>query len=143
MNKRKKFRIVLDANWYISACISRNSRRTIYVNILKNSRLQVFYSTELLCEFDGVIKRTKFAKIITAEHINRFKTLTLGFLKKTAIGIIPELVRDTNDNYLLGVCEGCQADFLITGDKDLLILETYQNTTILTMSQFLSILSVI
>ena len=143
MNRRKKLRLVLDANWFVSACISRSSRRTLYYKILKNPRLQVFYSAELMAEFEGVMARPKFARIVTPAQVKRFTRIVLNFVRKTEIAAIPAIVRDWNDNYLLGICEGCEADFLITGDKDLLTLETYQNTTILTMGQFVSILSVL
>ena len=52
-------------------------------------------------------------------------------------------MRDEKDDYLLGICESCNADFLVTGDEDLLILGTYQSTTILTMSQFVQLLALI
>ncbi|MGA0558875.1 putative toxin-antitoxin system toxin component, PIN family [Larkinella sp. VNQ87] len=58
----KRLRVVLDANWYISACLSRKSRKTVYYKILKNSHLTIFYSSELLAEFEAVIRRPKFAK---------------------------------------------------------------------------------
>lgn len=138
---RKRHKIVLDANWYVSACISRKSRRTVYYEILRNPRLQIVYATELMVEFDDVIHRPKFAKIISPRHMHRFKTIALTFLKQTTTVNIPAAVRDENDNYLLGICESCQADFLITGDQDLLVLETYLGTKILSMSQFLQLLT--
>ncbi|GAB4028855.1 hypothetical protein GCM10028773_63940 [Spirosoma koreense] len=60
-----------------------------------------------------------------------------------SLGEIPSLSRDEADNYLLAIAESSQADFLITGDNDLLTLGTYQNTTIVTMGQFLQIVSLI
>ena len=141
MSKSKKLNIVLDANWYISACISRKSRRTLYYEILKNPRFQVFYSAELMAEFDRVIARPKFAKTISMRYVSYFKTVALGYLEETKTGTAPTMVRDVSDNYLLGICESGQADFLITGDLDLLILGRYKNTAILTMGQFLQIIA--
>lgn len=140
MSKSKKLKIVLDANWYVSACISRKSRRTLYYEILKNPRFEVFYSVDLMAEFDRVIARPKFVKAITPKYVSLFKTIALAHLKETESGPVPSIVRDVNDNYLLGICEGCQADFLITGDLDLLVLGQYQNTTILSMGQFFHVI---
>ena len=143
MHRRRKFRVVVDANWYVSASISKKSRRTLYDNILKNSKLNVYYSKELLQEFEGVIHRKRFAKIITPSQIFRFINWATLFLNKVEIKSIPKIVRDEKDDYLLGICESCNADFLVTGDEDLLILGTYQSTTILTMSQFVQLLALI
>ncbi len=141
MPKREEIKVVLDANWYISACISRKSRRTIYYEILQSPSIDVFYSAELLEEFEDVIYRTKFAKIIKPSQVQRLKSLILLRLKRVSIGAILRLVRDVKDDYLLAICEKSKADYLVTGDKDLLILGSYQHTRIVTMSHFLQILS--
>ena len=96
----------------------------------------MFYSSCLMDEFSDVIKRPKFSKYISYKQVNRFKIIVLKYLKKTQDGIAPEIVRDMDDNYLLGICESCKADFLITGDQDLLVLGEYRHTKIVTMWQF-------
>ena len=141
MNKSKDLKIVIDANWYISACISRKSRRTLYYSIFKNPGFQVYYADALMTEFSQVIERPKFSKILTQKQVNRFKLIALGFLQKVKIDNIPELVRDVDDNYLLAICESCHADYLITGDQDLLVLLSYQNTKIVTMGQFFQVVN--
>jgi uncharacterized protein len=78
MPKKRKIDVVIDANWYISACINKNSRRTLYHTILKNTHLQIFYSTELLQEFEGVITRKKFAKIIAPYQVVRVYAVSEG-----------------------------------------------------------------
>jgi uncharacterized protein len=45
--------------------------------------------------------------------------------------------RDENDNYLLSLAKDIKADYLVTGDKDLLVLEKFNRTRIVTFSQFL------
>lgn len=94
-----------------------------------------------MAEFDRVIARPKFAKAISPKYVNFFKAIALTHLKETETGPVPAIVRDANDNYLLGICEGCKADFLITGDLDLLILGRYGNTIILSMGQFFQIIA--
>lgn len=48
------------------------------------------------------------------------------------------LVRDPNDNFLLELAEEAQAEFLITGDKDLLSLGSHKSTRIVTPREFLN-----
>jgi uncharacterized protein len=45
--------------------------------------------------------------------------------------------RDPKDNYLLALAKDGNADFLITGDRDLLVLERFDLTQIVTYQDFL------
>ena len=47
------------------------------------------------------------------------------------------LCRDEKDDFLLALAQDGNADFLITGDKDLLEIEKFGETTILTISDYL------
>lgn len=48
-----------------------------------------------------------------------------------------EICRDLKDNFLLSLSKDSKADFLITGDKDLLDLKQFESTKIITMTEFL------
>lgn len=137
MPGKRKIDLVIDANGYVSACISRASRHSLYYHILKDQRFRIFYSKELLEDFEEVIARPKFQKLITRHQVLRFRSLLLLFLKRTEIHFVPDVVRDADDNYLLGIFDSCQAQYLITGDKDLLVLKTYKNTSVVSMGQFI------
>ncbi|CCG98090.1 hypothetical protein FAES_0076 [Fibrella aestuarina BUZ 2] len=143
MPSRRTIRVVLDANWFISACLSRKSRRTVYYHVLRNKRIRAYYSPELIDEFDGVMSRPKFAKYIAPAQVARFRVLALLFMTKVTPAAIPATSRDAKDDYLLGICKASNADFLITGDDDLLTLGTFEQTVILSMGQFLQTLSLL
>jgi len=49
---------------------------------------------------------------------------------------LPDACRDADDNHVLQLADYIQADCIITGDKDLLILEKYQETQILSPRHF-------
>ena len=135
----KKISLIIDTNWFVSAAINRKSRRTLYQTIIADTRFEIFYSNELLTEYNRVIARKKFSKYVTPAQANRLMVFLLPRLSKTQS--MPHTgVRDVKDNYLIGMCKSCKPDFLITGDVDLLILETFQETTILTMGQFLQLM---
>ena len=46
------------------------------------------------------------------------------------------MCRDPKDDFLLGLAKKSSADYLVTGDKDLLDLKKYQNTEIITIDMF-------
>jgi uncharacterized protein len=46
--------------------------------------------------------------------------------------------RDEKDNFLLSLAFDGNADFLITGDQDLLELKKYKRTRIMTITDFLA-----
>ncbi|OAV63941.1 hypothetical protein Barb6XT_02992 [Bacteroidales bacterium Barb6XT] len=47
-------------------------------------------------------------------------------------------VRDVKDLYLLSLADTIPADYIITGDKDLLILQVHNQTNIIKYTDFLS-----
>ena len=52
------------------------------------------------------------------------------------ISTITNLCRDEKDNYLLSIAIDSDADFLLTGDNDLLELVKLNNTIILNFNDF-------
>ena len=140
MAKKKRINLILDTNWYVSASINRNSRRLLY-NLLINENLTIYYALELLTEFEAVIQRKKFEKYIRQDQINRFVSLVLTRLHQVEIKTRVRLSRDAKDNFLLSMALDCGADYLITGDPDLLVLGEFGKTKILNMTEFMKILN--
>lgn len=48
-----------------------------------------------------------------------------------------KICRDKKDNFLLNLSIDSKADYLVSGDNDLLILDKIGQTTILTFSEFI------
>lgn len=47
-------------------------------------------------------------------------------------------IRDIKDLYLLSMAESIPADYLVTGDQDLLVLRNHLGTKIITFAEFVS-----
>ncbi|MCC7173526.1 MAG: putative toxin-antitoxin system toxin component, PIN family [Planctomycetes bacterium] len=139
MAKKKRLKIILDTNWYVSASINRYSRRRLY-DLLMNENLTIFYSGELLAEYESVISRKKFGKFIRPEQVKRFIGLVLTRLKPVEIKTLVRLSRDAKDNFLLSMAIDCGADYLVTGDPDLLVIKEFGKTKILNMTEFSKII---
>ena len=56
---------------------------------------------------------------------------------KTEITSNVTLCRDPKDNFLLALAKDSKADYLLTGDNDLLILNRFENTKILKYIDFI------
>jgi putative PIN family toxin of toxin-antitoxin system len=136
----KKIRVILDTNWYVSATINKKSRRIIY-ELLTNKNLTILFSNEILKEFNQVIIRPKFKNIINQQQVTRFINLIIYKIENIEIKSTTEGSRDPNDNFLLSLCVDGKADYLLTGDMDLLILQKIDSTQIITLSNFLAITS--
>lgn len=78
----------------------------------------------MLNEFVTVCRRPKLRKYFRVETL----TMLLDLIEENAEFIEVEsdvdLCRDPKDNFLLSLGKDGKADYLITGDKDLLVLET-------------------
>lgn len=69
------------------------------------------------------------------------KELIINKLQAGAIKIIPSrkvnICRDKKDNQVLDLCVVGKADYLVTGDKDLLVLKKFKKTKIVSPREFI------
>ncbi|RLD54417.1 MAG: putative toxin-antitoxin system toxin component, PIN family [Bacteroidetes bacterium] len=135
-----KTRVILDTNWYISGTINKNSRKLLY-QLITNKELEIYYSRELLYEYKDVITRQKFKKHITWNQARRFIKLVIPLLSEINITTKTELSRDKKDNFLLSMAIDAKADYLVSGDPDLLVIKSIGKTKIINMREFKSLIS--
>jgi len=131
----KPERIVIDTNIFISFLISDSfSKLDEY---LQTNKVRLLFSDELLNEFLAVVSRPKLKKYFSGKDISKL----LDSIQDHAdfIEVISQVnnCRDKKDNFLLALCSDGKADFLITGDTDLLVLKKFKRTTILKITDFL------
>ncbi|MGH9948181.1 MAG: putative toxin-antitoxin system toxin component, PIN family [Pyrinomonadaceae bacterium] len=93
-------------------------------------------------EYRKVIGRPRFRKLISETQIERFLTLLLPNFIEVEISTVLPLSRDPKDNYLLAIARKADADYLVTGDDDLLELKHIGNTLIVNMSELGSLLKI-
>ncbi len=129
-------RYVLDTNVIISALLFEGSKPDLALKfVLQNG--SILLSLELIVEIDEVLSRTKFKKYITDEEKEEFLE---GLLDR---GILIEVVdvvkecRDPKDDIILELSLSGKADLIISGDKDLLVLNPFRSIEILSVEQFL------
>jgi hypothetical protein len=130
----KANRVILDTNLWISLLITR--KHEILERALNDGKIILIFSEKLLSEFNDVIKRPKFQKYFSDSEIQTLLNLIQEFSEFIEIRTTVNLCRDEKDNFLLSMCIDGTVDFLVTGDKDLLILETIDKTQIITYQNF-------
>jgi len=132
--------VILDTNIWISFLFGK--RLQSVSSVFENTDVHVFVSKELIAELVSVIARPKVRNHITAESIEAMWALMRD--KCFAIEEYPiqqTNVRDVKDAYVLSMAKAIPADFIVTGDQDLLVLDKFEQTYILSYSEFLQVLS--
>jgi len=130
----KQNRIVVDTNLWISYLITKSFKRLD--KLIYNNTVRLVFSQELIDEFIEVTKRDKFKQYFSYNDIVRLLELfdSYGEIVKVTSNI--KACRDVKDNFLLSLSIDSQANYLITGDDDLLHLKSFGKTQIMTISEF-------
>ena len=125
-------RVVLDTNVLISAFLFKGLAADIYQYCFLSHSIHV--SPWLLDEFAGILRK-KFA--IPEELLHTTVAhLRAGSIITIPDGTLPDVCRDRDDNNLLQLAACCCAEFLVTGDQDLLVLQRHGETRILSPREF-------
>jgi uncharacterized protein len=133
-------RVVLDTNVLISAFLSPVGKPFACLSwVLANATLIV--SRELLEELETRLARPKFTKYLDESRRRAaVADLALSAVQVELAGTV-KACRDPDDNKLLEIAAVGRADYLVTGDQDLLVLSTFQEIPILTPARFLEVLT--
>ena len=135
--QNKVSRIIIDTNLWISFLITRDFVK-LDEKIFSNRGILIF-SQELLDEFLEVAKRPKFRRFFSTADIEEVLETIDEYADFVVVRTKIEVCRDPKDNFLLSLAVDGNADFLLTGDKDLLDLIKFGKTTITTISDYLKI----
>jgi putative PIN family toxin of toxin-antitoxin system len=133
--QNKVNRIIIDTNLWISFLITNDYTKLDEI-VLSGNAILVF-SQELLDEFLAVAKRPKFRRFFTLSDIEDLLETISDYADLVKVKTKVEACRDRKDNFLLALAIDGNADFLLTGDNDLLELTTIGETAIITISDFL------
>lgn len=131
----KPERLVLDTNIFIFFLISDSFHKL--EKRIKNKEITLLFSEELLSEFIQVVSRPKFRKYFSENDVTNLLNDLHQYSDLIEVRSSVNVCRDKKDNFLLALCSDGKADFLITGDEDLLILKKFKKTSILKISDYL------
>jgi putative PIN family toxin of toxin-antitoxin system len=134
MAKRPE-RIVVDTNILISYLIGNSFIRLD--KYIQSGQVKLIFSEELLNEFLEVTSRPKLRKYFSEKDI--FSLLDHIQNNADFIDVTSKVAvcRDQKDKFLLALCADGKADYLITGDEDLLVIKKFRKTTVITFAEFI------
>ncbi len=132
--------IVFDTNTLISAMLFPTS---VPFKAFQKGLIQgeVVYSIDTLNEIKTVSKRTKFDKYNTYETrqfiVDEYEQSAI-FIENITTKIVA--CRDSKDDKFLTLAVAANADYIVSGDEDLLVLHPFQGIQIIKPAAFLDIL---
>ena len=132
--------VILDTNIWISFLLGK--RLQSVSSVFENTDVHVYVSQELIAEIVSVLARPKIRQYISAEAIESMWSLMRDYcLAVDDYAAVQTAVRDAKDTYLLSMAKAIPADFIVTGDQDLLVLDKFENTYILSYTEFMQVLA--
>ena len=133
-------RVILDVNVWISALLWGGTPAQM-LRLAREQKILIFVSEPLLLEIETTLKRDKFQQRLqqrgrTVEYLMQV-VRELSQLCPTTTVTVSEL-RDPKDSYILAAASVANAEAIVTGDLDLLILNQFEGIAILKARDFLS-----
>jgi len=130
-------RWVIDTNLLISRLLTPRGMAALAVDRAMAQGI-LLVSDDTLQELAQVLARPRFDPYISATERQRFLALLGGVARRIHITRQFQLCRDPKDDKFLDVAFNGQAQAIVTGDRDLLVLENFHGVAILTPAQFLA-----
>lgn len=131
-------RYVFDTNVIISALLFENSTPAQALRYaLANGK--VLLSIELPAELSEVVGRKRFDRYVASEKREEFLE---GLVEQSVLVEIVENVqecRDPKDDKVLDLALNGDAQYIISGDRDLLMLHPFRNVIVISADEFLRI----
>jgi len=130
-------KVVFDTNVLIAAFLTEGLCSKLLIRARKGN-FELILSDDIIEEFETVLRR----KIkLSGQEISDARTIleeaTEEIIQK--VNPIKPICRDKSDNKILACALTTNADYLVTGDEDLLTIKQYGKTRIISPKEFESL----
>ena len=133
-------RVVIDTGVFVSALSRPQGRTGAVLQALKENRFTPIYSTDILVEIIDVLGRDKF-RIKYHIHPEMIAAL-IDLIRLRGELVIPSqkvtACRNPKDDIFLEAALEGKAKYIVSGDSDLLDMESFGNIPILCVAEFLA-----
>lgn len=129
-------RYVFDTNVIISALLFENSKPAQVLRYaLENG--EVLLSLDLLEELNEVLGRERFNQYVTSEEREEFLEALVERAVLVEITANVQECRDPKDDKVLELALNGEAQYIISGDRDLLVLHPFRDVLVITADELL------
>lgn len=133
-------RVVVDTGILVSALIRPKGTVGNVLHALRDGRFIAIYSTPMMLEVTDVLDRPKIQEKYHVQPEDIIALINLVRLRGELV--IPKdtvtACRDPKDNKFLEAALAGEADAIVTGDDDLLVLHPFEGVDILRPTEFLA-----
>lgn len=131
-------RIVLDTNILLSAIVCNEKPRKLFQMGI-DGKYKILISKETLDELSEVIQRPKFK--MTREDIVRIVSALMETGENVRITSNFKIIsNDPDDNIIINTAYDGNADYIVSGDKDIKDLKNFRKIKIVSVDEMLKIL---
>ncbi len=130
----KSIKVIFDTNIWIGFLISK--RLSKIKRYIADGSITIIITEHLLTEIKTVTSREKLRKYFPENSVLELIKLLETIGEKVETKPTHFINRDPKDNFLLDLIDFSRADFLVTGDKDLLEHNPFKTAQILSPAEF-------
>ncbi|MCP8312973.1 MAG: putative toxin-antitoxin system toxin component, PIN family [archaeon] len=116
-------KVVFDTNVLISSLIRSGKPRLLWNKVIKG-KIELIISKEILSELNDVARRPKLRRYLSLKRLRRFNQILIRIGKIIEVRThLPQITEDPDDNIIVETALDGRADYMVSGDKHLLILK--------------------
>ncbi len=142
INPSNFMRVVFDTNIFISMLIWRNKELEFLYDLFQQNKITVSVNIQIIQEITRVLNYPKFAIPLQKADLTAEKIISAiindCLIFSSSAKPLKIIKDDPSDNIILDCAQSSGADFIVSGDKHLLNLKSFQNIPILTPRQFIN-----
>lgn len=126
-------RIVIDTNVVASGAFFGGAPRRV-LEAVSSGEMDAFVTSEITDEYRETVEKllNKYSARFNRQGLSRFELMLNMIETKTHV----EVCRDPDDNKFLECAVDSKSLYIVSGDKDLLTLESYEGVDIITARDF-------
>jgi len=130
-------RVVLDTNILVSALISAAGHPAAIIDAWLDGKFTLLTCADHLDELRATLQKPRVAELVKPHKAGRLVNQIKRFAED--VGSLPPVKQslDPNDDFLLAMSEAGHADYLVTGDKSVLLsFDCHKATRIVSSREF-------